>query len=263
MNKILEGKRLSIKKMASKQRLNAIKTGGIPIIILAIILIVNSFYKFSSIDGMFPIIFFAALIVIVSTVQLIFPLNAQNKAILHLINSIESLENSVADQELINDAYEHLLKAINQLELLDRGNASYYSDTRKLERAFIQNIRTLVAPAMLTGELTHITLEEIAIVFTEPNPAGMEIVNTNIENQFEPGEIPEITSEGLLYSLQETLIGKFIISIFSGFGIVLIFTWVACQISNEFATQVRGNLLGLFGICITLTVGFMALMRKT
>lgn len=172
------------------------------------------------------------------------PLNSSDNAFLHLVSSLDYLENSNGNSDLITAAYEQLLKAIRDLESMKLGDASYYSNTKQEEKTLIKNLKNRLAPAILAGNVTHVNLQEIAQIFTNSDTDFMKIINEQLEQQFETREIGDTFGRSISSSFKEspivnflniitkTTFGLLVLSLVGGFTLLFAGLLLLSQITN-------------------------------
>jgi len=268
----LETKKISLelKRQKNIKRSNRILTS---LILLFIILISNTYYFKNTFLLEFDFIFYVMAPIISGLYIVTKSLESEDKAFLKIMESLELLEKGQTDPEVCKEATEKLDDAVNILEGLigletSRVSSLWYSKINELEKDFIRKLKYRAVPALREGMQGSIRreyqivalLENIAMVFIESDTKPMEIVNDILESYDEIVISDKKVYREIITTFTDTKIGKAVIAIIAGFGIIILSMWIGSGISVKFASQVGENLILLLASGVALSVGFMGML---
>lgn len=183
------------------------------------------------------------------------PLKSEFYAFQKIVEAIEILEESKEDIfyeeafRCINKAY----KILKSIELKEE--FGLYDWSNEVFRAFLDNLKLIVLPAITEGSIISEHLEDIALAIYETDPILLNSVNGKIEGEksYPKGEAGERKIVSFAKKFQENQYGKILISLGFGFGLVLIISLIYVMATQQdFIVFARGNpetiILGGLGI---------------
>jgi len=160
------------------------------------------------------------------------------------MEAVELKEKGLQNIEILKHASNKLREASKKLEVLlsrdkVRVSPSWYSDLRRVEDSFVENLKYHAVPALQNGQMTTHQLEHIALAFVEKNTEQMKLANEIME-KFE--EI-KIKSQYLNYFnlFYRNKIGKLLLSIIFGFTLVFSLLWIHASFTNQNFSEYIAN----------------------
>lgn len=190
------------------------------------------------------------------------PYSTTDRAFCEVIDAINMLQKSTQNELLRKHAFKKIKKAASILQPLERGKSRWYIDTRKEEQKFIRNLNTLVAPAVLDGNLEPGFLTEIALLFTDTNILGIKKMNEVLERNFEYKEAFDKSMMDNILNYYDTKIGRIMASFIMGYFIILLCTFIFSLITQQNPTifiKERPEIILIGGA--TISVGLMQILK--
>jgi hypothetical protein len=188
---------------------------------------------------------------------LIQPLDNESYAFKEVTKAWITLEKS-DDPIAYEEAYRCFKRAYITLSNLSLDELEWYKDTNFTLKRFFENMQLIVLPAIKNSKIKKEHLEQIALALHNTNVLKMATVNQMFEEEVEHGNYaksapPPKTMELLLKTFRESTIGRLIVSLIVGFGLVLIVCFIySIGTQQDFITFAKDNpsiiILGGFGV---------------
>lgn len=150
------------------------------------------------------------------------PYNAEEKAFMTIANAAEMLAKSKQPMAY-NEAYQCLEQAYQTLNKINLSELVWYSRTNSAFKRFLENLELTILPATTKAIVKVQHLEEIALAVYSQDPSKIEAVNEILESEpsYKREEKPPRKQGISLKALLESRIGKVLVSLCLGYGLVL------------------------------------------
>jgi len=161
------------------------------------------------------------------------PLSLRFHAFRRIARAIQTLEKST-EPIAYEEAYRCLKHGHKILTTMELGSLEWYSKINETLDRFLDNLESIVLPAVASSSIKIEHLEEIALALYGVNLSEIEEVNRVLESEasYKASKPPPRKTEIFARKLRESTIGKLLYSLGLGYGFVL----VLCVI-YVFATQ--------------------------
>lgn len=225
MRKAIEGKLKAIQieaKEIRKKSLPKILIWLFSMIFLFVIPSFNTglayFYIFGLVVAMIGIVY------VLDTIDLLIePLTFEEQAFKKIARAIELLEKS--DENIVHEeAYRCVKVAYRKLNKVKLRQSGWYSFPNKVFNELLDNINSIILPAIAEGVMQIIDLENLALTIYENNPEQLNELNTKIklEPRYQELKSHDKGKKSFMNTFQENKYVKILGSLVIGYGLVLL-----------------------------------------
>jgi len=190
-----------------------------------------------------------------SILLLLQPLAEEFHAFQKIARAIQILEKS-QEEIAYEEAYRCLKHAYKTLKGIKLDSLVWYKEANENLEGFLENLELIVLPAISTSNIKTEHLEEIALAVISEKPLKIEEVNKTLESEssYEKQKPPPRKMEIFSRKFRESIIGKALISLALGYGLILIICVIYVVATEQnfmvFARE-RPDIVVLGGLGIT------------
>jgi len=177
----------------------------------------------------FPTFFF-----IVYIYYYVRPYSVEENAFRSIVNAMGMLTKSKQPMAY-DEAYRYLEQAYQTLKKIRLSELGWYGKTNTAFKRFLENLELVILPATTKATIKAQHLEEIALAVYSQDPSKIEALNEILENEpsykreQKPTRKQGISSKAFL----ESRIGKVLVSLCFGYGLVLVVCLVFVLVTQQ------------------------------
>jgi hypothetical protein len=150
------------------------------------------------------------------------PLKPEFYAFKEIARTVQILEKS-NEPIAYEEAYRCLRHAHRILENIDLDDLGWYDETNETVKRFLENLQSIVLPAITNNNIRKEHLREIAIALYSMDPSRIAKVNKTLETEttYKKSGPSQTKVEAFTKKLQETTVGNVAYSLALGYGLIL------------------------------------------
>jgi len=150
------------------------------------------------------------------------PLKPEFHAFKEIARTVQILEKS-NEPIAYEEAYRCLRHAQKILEDIDLDDLEWYAETNETLKRFLENLQSIVLPAITNSNIKKEHLEEIAIALYSIDPSRIAEVNKTLEAEksYKKSGPSQTKVEAFTKKLRETTVGNIAYSLALGYGLIL------------------------------------------